>query len=216
MIRRLIAACVLLAASVFLMLLARDVWHWQRAMADADARASVGAVSPATWNAHATLPHDLARRLLGLNDDIEYRGTATLAAELAASEVTPKTFKERAVVETALQRIGADTSDPQRASLAADLLGVLRYTDPPSPDQVESAYEGDQSGRTTQQTPEQKALEQFLLAVRLDPNDDNAQRNLELMLRQPAPPQHKSVPHAGGGDRAGRKGSGAQDPGHGY
>ena len=62
-------------------------WHWQRAMADADARASVGAVSPAAWNAHATLPHDLARRLLGLNDDIEYRGTATLAAELAASEV---------------------------------------------------------------------------------------------------------------------------------
>ena len=216
MIRRLVAACVLLAASVFLMLLARDVWHWQRAMADADARASVGAVSPAAWNAHATLPHDPARRLLGLNDDIEYRGTATLAAELAANEVTPKTFKERAVIETALQRIGADTSDPQRASLAADLLGVLRYTDPPSPDQVESAYEGDQSGRTTQQTPEQKALEQFLLAVRLDPNDDNAQRNLELMLRQPAPPQHKSIPHAGGGDRAGRKGSGAQDPGHGY
>ena len=67
-----------------------------------------------------------------------------------------------------------------------------------------------------QLTPEQKAMEQFLLAVRLDPSNDNAQRNLELMLRQPAPPQHKSVPHAGGGDRAGRKGSGAQDPGHGY
>jgi non-ribosomal peptide synthetase component F len=216
MIRRLTTACVLLAASVFLMLLARDVWHWQRAMADADARASVGTVSPAAWNAHATLPHDLALRLLGLNDDLSYRGTATRAAELAANEVTSKTFKERAVIETALQRIGADTSDPRRASLAADLLGVLRYTDPPSPDQVESAYEGDQSGRTTQQTPEQKALEQFLLAVRLDPNNDNAQRNLELMLRQPAPPEHKSVPHAGGGDRAGRKGSGAQDPGHGY
>ena len=126
---------------------------------------------------HATLPHDLARRLLGLNDDIEYRGTATLAAELAASEVTPKTFKERAVVETALQRIGADTSDPQRASLAADLLGVLRYTDPPSPDQVESAYEGDQSGRTTQQTPEQKALEQFLLGCPARP--ERRQRTAE-------------------------------------
>jgi hypothetical protein len=216
MIRRLAAAAVLLAAAVFLMLLARDAWHWQRAMADADTRASLGAVSPAAWNADVTLPHDLARRLLGLDDDIEYRVTATGGAELAGNEVTPKTFKERAVIETALQRIGADTSDPQRASLAADLLGVLRYTDPPSPDQVESAYEGDQSGRTTQQTPEQKALEQFLLAVRLDPDNDNAQRNLELMLRQPAPPQHKSVPHAGGGDRAGRKGSGAQDPGHGY
>jgi hypothetical protein len=216
MIRRLAAAALLLAASVFLLLLARDAWHWQRAMADADTRASIRAVSPAAWNAHATLPHDLARRLLGLDDDIEYRATATRAAALAANEVSPKTFKERAIVETSLQRIGADNSDPERASLAADLLGVLRYTDPPSPDQVESAYEGDQSGRTTQQTPEQKALEQFLLAVRLDPGDENAQENLELMLRQPAPPPHKSVPHAGGGDRAGRKGSGAQDPGHGY
>jgi hypothetical protein len=216
MIGRLVAAAALLAASVFLMLLARDAWHWERAMSDADTRASIRNVSPAAWNAHATLPYDLAKRLLAVNDDIEYRATATRAAALAANEVTPNTFKERAVVETALQRIGADTSDPRRASLAADLLGVLRYTDPPSPDQVESAYEGDQSGRTTQETPEQKALEQFLLAVRLDPGDENAQRNLELMLRQPAPPEHKSVPHAGGGDRAGRKGSGAQDPGHGY
>jgi hypothetical protein len=216
MIGRLVAAAALLAASVVLMLLARDAWHWQRAISDADTLASIRTVSPAAWNAHATLPHDLAKRLLGVDDDIEYRATATRAAALAANEVTPETFKERAVVETSLQRIGADTSDPRRASLAADLLGVLRYTDPPSPDQVESAYEGDQSGRTTQQTPEQKALEQFLLAVRLDPGDENAQRNLELMLRQPAPPEHKSVPHAGGGDRAGRKGSGAQDPGHGY
>jgi hypothetical protein len=59
-------------------------------------------------------------------------------------------------------------------------------------------------------------MAQFLVAVRIDPSNDNAQRNLELMLRQPQPPPHKGVPQAGGGDRAGRKGSGAQDPGHGY
>jgi len=216
MIRRLLAAAVLLVAAVFMLLLARDAWHWQRAMADADTRASIGDISPTAWSANATMPHDPARRLLGLDDDIEYRATATRGAVLAANQVSPATFKERAIVETALQRIGSDSSDPERASVAADLLGVLRYTDPPSPDQVESAYEGDQSGRTTQQTPEQKAVEQFLLAVRLDPGNDSAQRNLELMQRQPVPPKHKSVPHAGGGDRAGRKGSGAQDPGHGY
>jgi hypothetical protein len=54
------------------------------------------------------------------------------------------------------------------------------------------------------------------VAVRIDPSNDNAQRNIELMLRQPQPPPAKGVPQAGGGDRAGRKGSGAQDPGHGY
>jgi hypothetical protein len=216
MIRRLAAAAALLVVAGALLLLARDTWHWQRAIADADARAALAPVSPDAWDADTSLPRDPARRLLGIDDDVEYRATATRGAALAANEVDPKTFKERAVVETALQRIGADASDPVRASRAADLLGVLRYTDPPSPDQVESAYEGDQSGQTTQLTPEQKAMAQFVLAVRIDPGNDSAQRNLELMLRQPAPPPHQSVPHAGGGDRAGRKGSGAQDPGHGY
>ena len=85
--------------------------------------------------------------MLGVEDDLEYRATTMRGLAFAAKEVDPKTLKERAVVETALQRIAADTSDPERASLSADLLGVLRYTDPPAPDQVESAYEGDQSTR---------------------------------------------------------------------
>jgi len=216
MIRRLAAAGVMLVAAVFLMLLARDAWHWEHAMADADLRASIGPISSTSWDADATLPHGLARRLLGVEDDIDYRATTMRGLAFASKEVDPKTLKERAIVETALQRIAADTSDPERASRAADLLGVLRYTDPPSPDQVESAYEGDQSTPTTQLTPEQRALAQFLVAVRIDPGNVNAQRNLEVMLRQPQPPPTKGVPQAGGGDRAGRKGSGAQDPGHGY
>lgn len=216
MIRRLIAAGFLLVVAVFLALLARDAWHWERAINDADVRASIRPISPSAWDAHATLPRGFARRLLGVGDDIEYRATTMRAVAFASRQVDPKTLKARAIVETALQRIAADTSDPERASRAADLLGVLRYTDPPSPDQVQSAYEGDPSAPTTQLTPEQKAMAQFLVAVRIDPSNDNAERNLELMLRQPQPPPHKGVPQAGGGDRAGRKGSGAQDPGHGY
>jgi len=215
-IRRLVAAGVMLVVAVFLVLLARDSWRWEHAMTDADFRASIGPVSPTAWDADATLPRGFARRLLGVDDDIEYRATTMRGLAFASTEVDPKTLKERAIVETALQRIAADTSDPERASLSADLLGVLRYSDPPSPDQVESAYEGDQSTPTTQLTPEQRAMAQFLVAVRIDPDNENAQRNLELMLRQPQPPPRKGVPQAGGGDRAGRKGSGAQDPGHGY
>lgn len=216
MIRRLSAAGVMLVAAVLLVLLAHDAWHWEQAMADADFRASIGPVSSTSWDADETLPDGLARRLLGVEDDIEYRTTTMRGLAFASKEADPKTLKERAIVETALQRIAADTSDPERASLSADLLGVLRYTDPPSPDQVESAYEGDQSTPTTQATPEQKAMAQFLVAVRIDPRNANAQRNLEVLLRQPQPPPTKGVPQAGGGDRAGRKGSGAQDPGHGY
>ena len=216
MIRRLVAAGVMLVVAAFLVLLARDSWQWEHTMADADVRASIGPIPPTAWEADPILPRGLARRLLGVDDDIEYRATLMRGLAFASREVDPKTLKERAIVETALQRISADTSAPERASLSADLLGVLRYADPPSPDQVESAYEGDQSTPTTQLTPEQRAMTQFLVAVRIDPGNENALRNLELMLRQPQPPPHKSVPQAAGGDRAGRKGSGAQDPGHGY
>jgi hypothetical protein len=215
-ITRLTGAVAMLIAAVLLLLLARDTWHWQRAINDADARASLGVISPDAWTAATNLPRDPAGNLLGIDDDLEYRATLTRAAFFASRQVDSKTLKQRAIVETALQRIAGDTSDPVRASRAADMLGVLRYTDPPSPDQVENAYEGDQSGQSTQLTPEQKAMAEFLSAVRIDPDNDNAERNLELMLRQPLPPPHKGVPQAGGGDRAGRKGSGAQDPGHGY
>jgi hypothetical protein len=213
---RLTAAAAMLLTAVLLLMLARDTWHWQHAIADADARASLVVISPDAWRADTSLPHDPARRLLGINDDLEYRATLMRAAFFASHQLDSKTLKERAIVETALQRLAGDTTEPVRASRAADLLGVLRYSDPPSPDQVENAYEGDQSGQSTQLTPEHKAMAQFLAAVRVDPGNDSAERNLELMLRQPLPPPHKGVPQAGGGDRAGRKGSGAQDPGHGY
>jgi hypothetical protein len=146
MIRRLVAAGVMLVAAAFLVLLAHDAWHWEHAMTDADFRASLGPVPPASWDADTTLPHGFARRLLGVDDDIEYRATTMRGLAFASKEVDPKTLKERAVVETALQRIAADTSDPERASLSADLLGVLRYTDPLPPDRVGCAR-GDQSAR---------------------------------------------------------------------
>jgi hypothetical protein len=215
-IKRLVVAVGLLVVALFLGLLARDAWHWERAMSDADARASIRLISPEAWEADTTLPHDPARHLLDLEDDIAYRATMMRGLAFASSPLDAKTLKQRAITETALQRVAADTSDPERASRAADLLGVLRYSDPASPDQAENAYEGDQSGQSVELTPEQKAMAQFLEAVRVDPHNDNAQRNLELLLRQPQPPPRKGTPQAGGGDRAGRKGSGAQAPGHGY
>ena len=217
MIRRLVAAAALLAAASFLVLLARDTWHWDRAVHDADVRAAVAPVSPASWQAHTTLPSSLTRRLLGINDDLVFRRTMMRAIQANSHFQTTATQKERAIVETALARIARDDSDKTRASRAADYLGVLLYTDPPSPDQAANAYQDpSQSGPSNQLTPEQKAMQQFLTAVRLDPNNDNAQRNLERMLRQPLPPPHQGSPQAGGGERFGHKGSGARPPGHGY
>ena len=217
MIRRLVAATAMLVVAILLVLLARDVWHWQRAVQDADARAAVAPVSPNAWQAHATLPAGLTRGLLGIDDDLTFRATTMRAIRAASHFATTDSQKQRAIVETSLARIARNDSDKTRASRAADYLGVLLYTDPPSPDQAPNAYrDPTQEGPSNQLTPEQKAMQQFQIAVRLDPNNDNAQRNLERMLRQPQPPPHQGVPQPGGGERFGHKGSGARPPGNGY
>jgi hypothetical protein len=217
MTRRLAAAALMLAVAAFLVLLARDAWHWQRAVRDGDTRAAIAPVSPDAWQADATLPAGLARRLLGIDDDLAFRRIEMRAIRIASRPQSTKTQQQRSIVETALGRIARTDTDPVRAARAADYLGVLLYTDPPSPDQAANAYQDPtQAGPSNQQTPEQKAMAQFLNAVRLDPGNDNAQRNLELMLRQPQPPPHQGSPQPGGGDRFGHKGSGARPAGHGY
>jgi hypothetical protein len=215
-IRRLVAAAVLLVAAVFFALLARDAWHWSRAIQDADARATFTPISASAWQAHTTLPSGLTRRLLGIDDDLAFRRTATRALRLAAQEVTATNQKQRSVAESALARI-VRGPDPQRASIAADYLGVMLYADPPSLDQAANPYQDpSQSGPSDQETPEQKARTQFAVAARLDPDNDEAQRHLELMLRTPQAPPHKGVARPGGGEQLGNKGSGARPPGRGY
>ena len=217
MIRRLVGAAALLAVAAVLVLLARDVWHWQRAVQDADARAALAPISPAAWQADTALPASLGRRLLGLGDDLAFRRASMQAIRMASHPPSTKSQKQRSILESALARIARSDPDPVRASRAADYLGVLLYTDPPSPDQAANPYGNPTQGDpSSQQTPEQKALTQFLTAVRLDPGDDNAQRNLERMLRQALPPPRRGVPQPGGGEKFGHKGSGARSPGHGY
>jgi hypothetical protein len=217
MIKRLAAAAVLFAASLLLALYARDVWHTKRALEDGDTRAALGRVAPSTWHAHTTLPAVLSRGALGIDDDLLFRRTATHALEQVDVEGTTKNAKRRSVIETGLSRIARTDTNAARAALAADYLGVLYYNDPPSPDQAANAYEDpSQAGPSDFQTPEQRATTQFVAAAKLNPADDNAERNLELMLRRPSPPQHHGAPKAGGGERKGNKGSGAREAGHGY
>ena len=59
-------------------------------------------------------------------------------------------------------------------------------------------------------------MAQFLLAVRLDPSNDNAQRNLELMLRQPRRRLTRASRTQAAATARAERGPGAQDPGHGY
>ena len=217
MIARLVGAGVMLVAAVFLALFAHDVWRWQRAVEDADIRASEGHVAPAAWGADTVVPASWTRDFLGLNDDLVFRTTAMRAIHQAAQQGDEDNQKARGITETALGRIIRNDTNDVRASRAADYLGVMLYNDPISPDQAANAYsDPSQSGPSDTQTPEEKATAQFLTAVRLDPSDDNAARNLELMLRRPNPLAHKGAPKTSSGNRLGNNGSGAKEAGHGY
>jgi len=216
-IRRLAAAAVMVAVAVVLLLLARDAWHWQRALKDADARAAVGYVPPGAWSAQTTLPSSLVRGLLGVNDDLEFRRTIEQALYTNAHKPTTAAHRGRSIVESALARLTRDDPSPARAAAAADDLGVLLYFDPPAPGNAANPYQNpNQAAPSGAQTPTQRALAEFQLAVRLDPSDTTAQRNLESLLRASKTTRKQRTPRAGAGQHIGTKGSGALAPGHGY
>ncbi len=214
---RLALAAAMLAAAAFLVLLARDAWHWGRAMRDGDARAAAGAVDPAVWQAQTFLPGGFVRGVLGVDDDLAFRRTVTQAIAVATRGTTSRAV--RSPVETALGRIADESSDRARASRAADYLGVLLYSDPSPPRPTANPYVNPSQPSAQppeQQTPEQRALAEFETAVDLDPTNANAKRNLEAMLQQVQPPQRKGAGRAGNGERIGNKGSGSRPAGRGY
>ena len=73
-----------------------------------------------------------------------------------------------------------------------------------------------QAADSGQQSPTDKSLAEFELAVRLDPSNVTAQRNLEVLLRIVRSKGKQQQTRVGAGDRLGTKGSGSREPGHGY
>jgi hypothetical protein len=218
MIWRISTAVVMLAAAAVLALFARDALHWQRAMRDADARSALGYVPPAAWRSDSTLPSGLVRRVLGIDDDLDFR--RAISGALPSFSETPSLLRRsstRAIVESALTRIARNDPDPKRAAIAADDLGALFYFDPPTPADAQNPYENPAAGSPSGgETPTQKALSEFIEAVRLDPSDAIAQLNLETALRGTQQLPTTRNPRAGAGESRGAKGSGSRSPGHGY
>ena len=199
---RLAAGLVCFALAAVAVLLARDAWHWRKALRDGDARAETVPTGARAWRADETFPFGVARRLLAIDDDLEYRALMTKAIRLAAEHAnSPEEARVRAPVETELARMES-SADLWRASRAAAVLGVLLYTDP--------------EDRTSAESPADKALERFQLAVRLDPHNDDAKRNLELVLQQARTQNPRGRSQAGGGNEAGAGQAGLAPPGKGY
>ena len=197
------AACLVLAA--FAALAAGDVGEWQSALrrGDVEAASSNRHTSP-TWSITELAPFGLAHDLLGLNDDLAFRRGVALFRRahtgIPSFEAGLEGSALRVQAEATLARAIRSDHTGERAADAENLLGVLVVLDSTLP------------GGTS--TPIERAIFQFQDAIHLDPGNDEAKKNLELIYQLTAPPE---TPR-GSLRRAGRSHSGASatSPGHGY
>jgi hypothetical protein len=197
---RLVVAGLCLVVAALALVLARDVWLWDKAIRDADGRAAVGPVGPGVWAADTILPGDPARSLLRIDDDLDFRRLYVPSATLAVAPPPPSGASPRGPAEAALGRVSRTEPNHVAAAAAANLLGVLLFTDPDDPES----------------SPAERAIGAFQDAVLLDPNNAIAKGNLELILRQLSSNEVKGRSSPGGGDRGGKGGAGLAPGGKGF
>jgi hypothetical protein len=200
--RILLAAAVLCAgAAVVLVLLARDVGRWQRAMRAGDVAASPASASR---EVDETLPGSPARNLLGLGDDVFYRrATALFRLAYPRDEEFERSTDGAAArirAETALTAAIRTEGRGHRASTAANLLGVLAL--------VDSA-----AARTGNAAVDRSVLA-FQDAIRRNPSNADAKTNLELLFQRIA--ASGSVRGRERLQRSAHAGASEADAGHGY
>ena len=205
-IAALVGSAVAVALALLAVLLALDVDDWRDALRDGDLQQAVDDPNPEAWDRDAFVPGDAAERLLGLRDDLGFRRAVALfsltrleAGALAPDEI--RSAREEAL--EALTEAAADRDEPARAAQAANLGGILAAEVP--------------GGGSSDISPAQTALESFRSSIALDPDSEDAKRNLERLLRALRSNQRAEEParNEGGFDRS-PGGAGLSPPGEGY
>lgn len=200
-----VAACLVVAIAAFV--LALDVAATSAALRDDDVR--YRAEPQATlWSPARVLPGGIADSLLGVEDDVLFR--RALRATLLSHPETPGFSDPSYVVNrndaTAwLTDIVQGDSSDERRSAAANLLGVLSFSD--------AVADYSNRGRLLA-----SAASRFRQAIAFDPENDEAKHNLELTLSRS---RGLELAESGGGTNPspggkGAKGAGAGEAGSGY
>lgn len=204
--RRLVPALAVLAvpAALALVVLAVDVLRVPREVAADDVRFQAAPRLPRPlWDGLGFLPGEPGARLLGAGDDVGHREALQLFARVQPGRVnvtgpTLEALRGRAQLEITL-RSRAETQPVPRAQLL-NLYGILTLsrfsTDAAEAQQILS-----------------RGIGAFQNATELDPENDDAKRNLEIVLRRPdaatLPPNDPSQGGAQGRTSGqGRAGSG--------
>ena len=175
-VARLLAGIPLLAAAAALVFVAVDLDRWHEALRADDVRFEQ-APALAKWEADETLPASPARGILGVDDDVAFRAAVRDMGLLIAAMRTGSDRNTGALLVDATRRL-SDVSqtdpNPKRRSQAANLLAVLA---------LESGGTGSSSSGQSAFAQLQNAIRSFQAAVIIDPDNGDAKRNLEVILR---------------------------------
>ena len=167
-------------------------------------------VAPAVtlWQPAQAVPGGLARRLLGVDDDLLIR-RAIRGVRLSHPEMPgitdPAYIASRNEATAWLTDIVQGDDEPARRSRAANLLGTLSFADAISDYENRGKLLASAAGR-------------FRQAIALDPGNAEAKFNLETAL---STARGLDLSESGGGTNPspggeGSRGAGAGDPGRGY
>lgn len=202
-----LAAVICLTLSAALLVLALDVQRWRDALPAGDIGYRVSPES-SDWQPKTRLPLGVARGLLDVEDDVDFR-RALRAFRLARLEDTtvsdPALALLRNAAEARLEAIATGSGERRRRSRAAGLLGALGLA------------------RVATETQDrlpiiESTIARLQSAIVLDPGNDEAKFNLEIALQRNRGLQ---LTEASGGANptpggAGSEGAGTGDPGSGY
>jgi hypothetical protein len=169
---RIAAFALLVVVAAFFAALAIDLLRADRHFEAADVRFTTRLDRSVSWTSDTVLPAGLSSSVLGLDDDLEYRG-AVQQFWLSEPRAPLQQFSDvtrRAAAERRLAELFDDSGNSQHRSLLATMRGGLL---------LEEARE----------TPSQRevfvrrAIEQFQNAIAQDSSNDDAVHDLELSLK---------------------------------
>jgi hypothetical protein len=169
---RIVGAVILVAVAGVLAAAATDVGALQRTVAADDAQFTVRPARP-DWKVRQILPGRAVASLMGVQDDLAYRLAMRKVVLLRARQVTASGSQLSVLVaaaEGALLDEAADDPDPDRRAQALNLLGVLTILNPTA-------------SRGLDLPSLSAGADRFSEAIVLDPTNERAKENLEIVLR---------------------------------
>ena len=170
---RIVGSVACLAAAAVALLLAVDVRAWQGRVTADDVRFRTDPARRDLWRPGQIVPFGSARRLLALDDDLEYRQALRLyqLARPLEPRFDPESAADRVDAQLALTAAAHDLPDGLRRAQVTNLLGVLQT----------ALASGDPRAA---QTFMESAVSSFVHAIELDARDDAPKFNLEFALNQ--------------------------------